>query len=386
MFASPLSCLPLDDRGPLRVMFVITSMPVGGAETLLVNLIRRLDRSLFSPELACTKALGPLGEELAAEIPVHANLLASKYDVRVAWRFPQMLRERQIDAVVTVGGGDKMFWGRLAAWRARVPVTLAALHSTGWPDGVGRLNRMLTPITDRFIAVAKEHGRYLIENERFPAHKVCIIPNGIDTDRFRRNPEQGQACRRELQIPADAPVCGIVAALRPEKNHELLLRSAAIVLKKIPNAQFVIIGDGPRREPLEGLAAELGISPSVHWLGTRSDTPALLSMLDVFALTSHTEALPVSILEAMATELPVVATNVGSVHELVENNITGQLVEPGNADSIATQLIDWFQSKETRTQLGQNAREKVLAQGSLTSMVQGYETLIREVYQSKLQK
>ena len=118
------------------------------------NIIRRIDRARFAPELCCLKDRGPLGEELAYFIPVHHNLLHNKYDVRVWPRLVRLLRRRQIDVLVTVGAGDKMFWGRLAAWRARLPVTLSALHSTGWPDGVGKLNRLLTPITDAFIAVA----------------------------------------------------------------------------------------------------------------------------------------------------------------------------------------------------------------------------------------
>jgi hypothetical protein len=155
---------------PLRVMFLITSMPVGGAEVLLVNLIRRLDRSRCVPHLCCLKELGPLGEELAAEgVPASSHLIRGKYDVRVLWKLVRRMRSPKIDAVVTVGAGDKMFWGRLAAKLAGVPVICSALHSTGWPDSIGRLNRLLTPITDAFIGVAARHGRHLIENEQFPA-------------------------------------------------------------------------------------------------------------------------------------------------------------------------------------------------------------------------
>ena len=144
---------------PLRVMFLVTSMPVGGAETLLVNLVRRMDRRRFAPEVVCLKERGPLGEELAEELPVHFGLTAGKWDLRVLWRLTNLMKQRRADAVVTVGAGDKMFWGRLAAHRAGVPVIASALHSTGWPDGVGRLNRRLTPITHAFIGVAKPHGR-----------------------------------------------------------------------------------------------------------------------------------------------------------------------------------------------------------------------------------
>ncbi len=149
-------------------MFIQTDMRVGGAEVLTANIIRRLDRERFAPELCCLKECGELGESLADEIPVHHHLLRSKYDLRVWPRLTSLLRQREVEAVITVGAGDKMFWGRLAARRVGVPVVLAALHSTGWPDGVGRLNRMLTPITDAFIAVAESHGRFLAENLAFP--------------------------------------------------------------------------------------------------------------------------------------------------------------------------------------------------------------------------
>ena len=239
---------------PLRVMFLTTSLYTGGAETLLLNLLRRLDRQRFSPELCCLKEAGDLGEELANEMPVQAHLLHHKFDVRVFGRLTRLLRERQIDAVVTVGAGDKMFWGRLAARRAKVPVVISALHSTGWPDGINWLNRRLTPLTDAFVAVARPHARHLVEVENLPAKRVCIIPNGVDTEKYCPQLHVESSCgtlRREIGIPRSAPLVGIVAVLRPEKNHEMFLRVAARVRREVPEAQFLIIGDGPRRAELE---------------------------------------------------------------------------------------------------------------------------------------
>ncbi len=161
--------VPLEDRGPLKVLFLSTSLPVGGAEVLLANLVRRMDRQRFLPEIGCLKQLGPLGEELAREVPAASMFLCHKFDLRVLPRLVRHFYKQRIDAVVTVGAGDKMFWGRIAARLARVPVIASALHSTGWPDSVGRLNRLLTPITDAFIGVADGHGRHLVESEGFPA-------------------------------------------------------------------------------------------------------------------------------------------------------------------------------------------------------------------------
>ncbi|MFH1923783.1 MAG: glycosyltransferase, partial [Planctomycetota bacterium] len=260
MFRRGKHLVPLEDRDPLRVMFVITSMPVGGAETLLVELIRRMDRSKVLAELCCLKYPGPLGEMLEDEIPTFSGLLSGKYDFGVLWRLTRLIRTRRIDAVVTVGtGGDKMFWGRLAAWAADVPVICSALHSTGLPDHVELPNRLLAPITDAFIAVAESHGRYLAEHEGCPAEKVRVIPNGVDVEKFHpRWPNQ--ALRTELQVPEGAPVAGIVAALRPEKHHELFLESAALVREQVREAHFLIIGDGPQRGKLEGLARQLGLA------------------------------------------------------------------------------------------------------------------------------
>lgn len=368
---------------PLRTLFIHTSMPLGGAETLTVNLIRRLDRDRFAPELCCLKQPGPLGEMLANEIPVHDSLLAGKYDLRVWPRMTKLLRHREIDAVVTVGAGDKMFWGRLAARCVGVPVILSALHSTGWPDGIGRLNRLLTPITDGFIAVAPSHGRFLVEEERLPAGKVFVISNGVDTDRFAPVPDV-VAVRRKLGIGPTDPVVTIVAALRPEKNHELFLEMASRIVRELPAAKFLVIGDGPRRDPMEQLAGELGIQNSVHFLGSRDDVPSLLSATDIFALTSHNEANPVSILEAMSIGRPVVATDVGSIREAVYEGVTGHLVAPGDATQLTARVLDLLRDPLRAQSMGAAAREKVVSRWSLDSLVQGYERLIEKIFARKV--
>ena len=307
-------------------MFLLTSMPIGGAETLLVNLVRRFDPTRITPLIGCLKGKDVLGVELENEISIFENLIHHKYDFAVTGRLRKLFKKENIDAVITVGAGDKMFWGRLAARRASVPVILSALHSTGWPDGVGRLNRLLTGITDGFIAVAKQHAQYQIEQEKFPEHKVFLIPNGIDTDHFTFNTESRVQWRQDLNIPADAPVVGIVAALRPEKNHDLFLRAAKLTLQNNPNAHFVIAGDGDERNRLEALSNTLNIDSNVHFIGSTQDISGVLSMLDVFSLTSHNEASPVSIMEALSCQRPVVSTDVGSIDESVKEDKTGYLV------------------------------------------------------------
>jgi glycosyltransferase involved in cell wall biosynthesis len=363
-------------------MFVQTSMPIGGAEMLLVNLIRRMDRRRCVPELCCLKDMGLLGEELAAEIPVHARLLNGKYDLGVLQRLTHLLRVRGADAVITVGAGDKMFWGRLAARIARVPVVASALHSTGWPDGIGWLNQRLTPITDAFIAVADTHGRFLVEHERLPAAKVCVIGNGVDTQRFAPLPDP-HSIRRELGLSQTAPVVTIVAALRPEKNHELFLRAAAHIRRRLRDARFLIVGAGPRRDFLKTMAEELAVDDCVRFLGARRDVPAILTTTDVFVLTSHNEANPVSILEAMSVGRPVIATDVGSVRETVDHGRTGLLVNAGNESELVEGIVALLENPMRRQQMGDEARRRVSRGWSLEVMVRGYEDLVHRIYSSK---
>lgn len=367
---------------PLRVMFVHTFMPVGGAETLLVNLIRRLDRDRFIPEVCCLKYPGPLGEVISKEVAFFSHLLRHKYDLKVLPKLTRLLKQRKIDAVVTVGAGDRMFWGRLAAKAAGVPVILTALHSTGWPDVVNRLNRMLTPITDGFIGVAQEHGRYLREVERFPAHKVFVIPNGVDVQRFQPGPADPKL-RAEFGLDASNPVAGIVAALRPEKNHEQFLRAAAKVRAELPAARFLIVGDGETRPALEQLCQELGLTEAVIFAGTRSDVPELLSLMDVVVLTSHMEANPVTILEAMACGKPFVAPRVGSIPETIVEGETGYLTTPGSDEETAARLLDILRSPERAAAMGQAARRRVVDHYSLECMVNGYQDLITRLYLQK---
>ena len=368
---------------PIKTLFLLTSMPVGGAETLLVDLVRRMDRRRFSPEIACLKDLGELGELMSHEVKTTCNYLTNKWDLRVLPRLANYLKQNRIDALVTVGAGDKMFWGRLAARLAGTPVVACALHSTGWPDGVGRMNRALTPITDAFIGVAEEHGRYLRDQEGFPPEKVNVIPNGVDTKRFQPDITANSIVRQELSIPIDAPVCSIVAALRPEKNHDLFLKGAALIRQRFPDTRFLIVGDGPERDRLEQLKAHLGLSEAVRFLGTRKDIPAILAASNVCALTSKMEANPVSILEALSTRVPVVATRVGSVPTTVIDNETGFLVPAGDEAAFADRVSQLLAQPAEAARMGRNGRDLVCKDWSVDAMVRGYENLILSIYQSK---
>ena len=359
-------------------------MPVGGAETLLVNLLRRMDQSKIVPEVICLKEPGPLGEQISGEFTVHSSLLGGKWDLGVLPRLMRLMYRRRTDVVVTVGAGDKMFWGRLAAHLAGVPVIASALHSTGWPDGVGRMNRWLTGITDTFIAVADSHGEFLRDFEKFPASKVRVIRNGVDCERFVPSTTAREELRDELGLHGDTPLVGIVAALRSEKNHTMLIRAAAEVRKINPDAHWVIIGDGPERATIEALANELGMTDRVHLLGTRHDTDKLVAALDVFTLCSLNEASPVSILEALACQVPVVATDVGSVGESIIDGQTGFLIPSEDVHAMCGRVSELLAAPELRRMMGSIGRDLVLKTGSLQSMVDGYQRMAIELYDAQI--
>ena len=371
---------PRQQIGALRCQFVITSMPVGGAETLLVNLLRRMDQDVIRPEVVCLKAPGPLGEAIANEFPVHSDLIGGKWDVGVIARLARLMRDRRTDVVITVGAGDKMFWGRLAAFWAGVPVIASALHSTGWPDGVGRLNRTLTPITDAFIAVADSHGDFLHQFERFPSNKVHVIRNGIDCQRFAPSEQNRRDVRNELGLAPTTPLVGIVAALRSEKNHSLLVRAASRLRTRHPDLHWIIVGDGPERETIERLAGDLGVDDRIHLLGTRLDTPRLVSALDVFTLCSLNEASPVSILEALACQVPVTATDVGSVNESIVPGRTGCLFASEDLVGMTDAIDQLLSDDALRRRFGRAGRQLVQQTGSLESMVAGYQRLATTLY------
>lgn len=368
---------------PLNVSFVITSLPVGGAETLLVNLVRRMNKSLVHPHVLCLKDAGDLGESVAGEVPLKSQLLSGKYDLRILPRLINTFRDQQTDAVVTVGAGDKMFWGRLAARIAGVPVICSALHSTGWPDGVGKLNRMLTCITDGFIACASNHAQHMIDHEGFPRSKVFTIPNGVDTERFVPKPEQRQWLRSQLEVAEDSKLVGIVAALREEKNHQQLVDASSEILREYPNTHFVIVGDGPMRNSIETAIQERGLSAHFHLLGNRHDTHLILPAFDAFVLTSKNEANPVSILEALACGIPVAAPRVGSIHETVLHEKTGLLTTPLDPFSTADAIIRMLGNATWSRQLGFRGRAEVEESWSLDAMVSGYEQLIAFLYNQR---
>ncbi|KAA3605789.1 MAG: glycosyltransferase [Planctomycetota bacterium] len=365
---------------PVPVLFVITDMRVGGSQMVLAETARSFDPARVKPVVACLKDPGALAPRLEqAGVPLYSNLIGGKRDVRVLWRLMRIIRRHKIRVVWTLDSGDKMFWGRLAAWLCRVKGIVSALHMTRKADGtkvIERSNRLLEPITDCFVAVAEAAGEYLIDHEGVPRDKLRVVYNGIDVSRFTGN---GRAeARKELGLAEDAPVAVHVAVFRPEKGHDVLLAAAQKVAERLPAARFLLVGDGPTRSQVEAQCREMGLAENVLFLGQRSDVPELLAAADLSLLTSRgfVETFPMAILEAMASSRPSVCTNVGSIAEMIEDGRSGRLVESEDSDGLAAGILEIMENPATAEAWGRRAREIVTTQFSLQNMVAAHEKVI----------
>jgi glycosyltransferase involved in cell wall biosynthesis len=228
-------------------------------------------------------------------------------------------------------------------------------------------------------ALSEYHRDYLVEKERISLEKIEIIPNGIEIEKFGYV-DKGET-RKSLGITEKAPVVGILAMLRHEKAHDVFLKAAALVLQRVPSAYFLIIGDGTERGRLEKFTRELKIHEKVYFLGVRQDITQLLGILDVAVLSSHpvVETFPVSVLEYMASSKPVVATRVGSLSELVEEGVTGFLVDAGDFKSMANRIISLLDNPTLACRMGKEGRKKVQKQYSVAKMVQRHEQLFQRL-------
>jgi glycosyltransferase involved in cell wall biosynthesis len=334
-----------------------------------------MDAERFHPIVVCQKGGGPFYDEIvAAGIEAHAFELHAKYDPRFFRRLVKLCRDRNVQVIVARSFSTGVV-GRLVGRWLRIPVIMAE-HSTGRIDHDPKkrpIERLFAPRTDGVIAVAKGQIPFLVEDKGFREQQIRVIYNGIDLADWNPAPRDA-AVLAELGIPEDAPVVGILAMLRPEKDHATFVRAAKLVLERVPEARFVIVGDGVERPKLEALAAELGITDRVIFTGRRTDVPQLLTVFDVSVLSSVTiETFPMSFLEAMAMERPLVATRVGGVPEMIEEGENGYLVPLRDEAALADALVKVVANRETVRRLGARSRAIVEEKFTVERMVRDTE-------------
>jgi glycosyltransferase involved in cell wall biosynthesis len=340
----------------IRVAHVINDMEVGGAQTQLLNLVRALDGASFDQQIICLCNKGKLGEELI-ETGFHVEALDKSG--RVDFGFFQRLRST-LKAfrphVLHSSVFTANLWGRLAVLTIHVPVCITHEQSTVSLEKWHRrfFDRILLPRTSRVLAVSQDLKNRLVAEEKLPESKVEVLYNAIDcaavqaTAKSRTEPLPGTDGKR---------VC-VVGRLEYRKDHATLLHAAKRVVAHDTDAHFLFVGDGPDRSKLEALRRELGLEANAHFLGERRDVPALLSATDIYCLSSITEGLSLSILEAMATGCPVIATRVGGNAELLDEGKAGLLVPPRDPEAMAEGLLRLLEDTSLAKDLGDKARQR----------------------------
>jgi glycosyltransferase involved in cell wall biosynthesis len=246
----------------------------------------------------------------------------------------------------------------------------------------GPLHRFLYGQADFVITTGESVRRDLADSGLVPSERSVSIPTGVDLGRFRPQPEERAKARHSLGFSGDRPVLGVVAYLRPDKGHAVLLSAMPRILESHPSCCLVVVGDGPERVRLEAQAGRLGIEASVRFVGLREDVPNVLCALDAFCLPSvRNEGVPQSVLQASAVGLPVVSTAVGGIPEAVLDDVTGFVVPPADPALLAHALNTLISDPQLRRRFGEAGRRHVTAAFSVAHMLD----LTEQAYATALQ-
>jgi glycosyltransferase involved in cell wall biosynthesis len=335
---------------------VVENLEIGGLEKVVLSLALGLDRKRFRPLIVCLGYGGELLPEVErAGVPVEVlgkrPGLSLWLPIRLAWLF----KRRNLEIVHCHNLGPLMY-GALAA-------RLGGLAGVVYQ----RLG-----LVDHFVTVSEDARRVAIERAGVRADAVETVVNGIDVDAYNLPLNVGEK-RRSIGVPEDAIVFGIVARLSAAKDHRNLFRAFQITANRHPRARLVLVGDGELRRDLEADVAELGIEHRVFFLGSRHDVPQLLSTFDVFVLSSYTEGLAVTLLEAMAAGLPVVATDVGGNREVVRDGETGVLVPARDTEKLAEAMAGMIADPDRAKRMGASGRERARSVFGIDAMVARYQ-------------
>ena len=355
----------------IPVAVFLTRFEPGGTERQMTELIRRIDSARFKVHVACFHREGawlPRVAERAAsivEFPIDAFVRPGTLTQLMA--FVRWCRRERIAVVQTCDLYANIF-GLPGALMAGVPVRIGSRRELN-PDKTAaqiRLQRQAYRCATKVVANSAA-ARAILEQEGLATASIAVIPNGVDVASFPgRSPDR-----------AVRPVRSIitVANLRPEKSHETLIAAAALLVGDFPALQFQIAGGGPRRAELEALVAARGLQKHFVFLGHRDDVPALLSAADIYVLPSRSEAFPNGAIEAMAAGLPVVASAVGGLLDLVHDGRTGMLVQPGHPEELAGALRRLVTDRPFAARIGEAAQAHVKERYSFGRMVKAFEDL-----------
>jgi len=373
-----------------RVLFVITQSEIGGAQRFLINLLTHLSKEKYDFMVA----IGSSGNEdlfrilHSKRIPTHrlSSLVRNpnlKKDLGAFLEIRKLIKEYR-PGTIFLSSSKAGFIGSLAV---RYPTKIKNLKVVyrigGWSFNDPGSNRQKWFWKFLEWLSAKWKDVIILNNQRDfdqaihlkirPREKLSLVHNGIET--YKLNVMESKDAKIKLKIPDDKYVIGAIANFYPSKGLEYLIKAASC-FKDNNNVFFLIIGDGQKRIEIEKLIKELGLEEKVILAGIISDAHELLSAFDVFVLPSIKEGFPWVLIEAMASRLPIIATNVGAVPEIIENGKNGFIIEPGNPQAIADKIKEIMSSNHLQKELGIQAHQTVLFKFELDKMVSRIEELL----------
>lgn len=370
----------------LKILHILHSLQVGGLENGVVNLINRLDPVRFQHAICCIDASGPMAERIQCPTDIHEIGKGGQRDYLLPFRIARVIRRVRPDIVHTRNWGT--IDGVIAAKLAGVKHLVHGEHGREATDPSGankrrkQFRKLISPFISRFVTVSDDLGKWLINDVGVPSNKVVQIINGVDTVRFAPEIVSPSAREREGLSP-DAFVIGTVGRLDPVKDQQLLIRAFAL-LKRCNTVQaqrlkLLIVGAGPERDRLTQLVAELGVGDAVLMPGERRDVPDQMRNMDLFVLPSIAEGISNTILEAMASGLPVLATSVGGSGELIEDGVSGYLFPTGDVERLAALITQCLNNRELSRSLGSTARRRCEEHFSLKAMAAAYARMYEDV-------
>ncbi len=375
----PVERGPLPDGRRVRVVEVLATGTNGGAQEHVYSLVSRLDRSRYEPSVV---SLSPgSAARRIARLGVPVTVLDEYDDAVAVGALTALLAEIRPDVV-----HNHMYRAELVGTRAAIalgaighrrPYVVSTVHSSRVRSPEDReMLRALTPEMDRLVAVSRSIEAKIAAEGRTGA-PVSLIYNGVDLERYDHQ-EPCCTLREEYGMASDAQVVGVVARLEPEKGHPTLLEAWPLVLRAVPNAYLLVVGEGSRREALEAQASELGIRDRVVFTGRRDDIPAVTAALDAAVLPSYREAQGLTILEAMALSRPVIASNVGGIPEMIEDGVTGLLVPPHDPGALAGAIVRLLRDHPFADMLARAAHDMVHRRFCIELMVHAVEAIYDE--------
>ena len=380
----------------IRVLHPITRLIIGGAQENTMLTADLLDKRRFDVDVISgpqTGSEGSLIEEVCARgisLVIEPSLIREIRPLRDLWSVYVLYRHirRGRYTIVHTHSTKAGISGRWAAWLARTPIVVHTVHGWGHHDRQHPLlrafliltERVTQGITDKLIVVSPRNIEKGLADGIATAGKYVTIRSGIELDRFSHPTRTREEMRRELDIPLDVPVVGTVARFSPQKAPLDFVEAMSAVAEAVPETHFVYIGDGPLRSECENAISKAGLQERFHLTGLRRDVPELLTVMDIFALSSLWEGLPRVLPQAMAAGLPIVATAVDGNAEAVTDGVNGRLVPPGDAGALAQGVLALLRDPGTAARMGEAGCARVQEFGArrmVERIAQLYEDLMR---------